>query len=127
MRVQKDAGAVGTQLLDDVAHEQTTEWIETGRRLVEKHELRRAHDRLREPRALRHALAVGAQRPMRRVLEANAQKQRFDMRIEPALRQPEQAPMKMQQLARVQAIVKAEMLGQETDALAHLGVAERRA
>src|SRR5690242_703277 len=64
---------------------------------------------------------------MRRVLEANAQQQRFDVRIEPALRQPEQAPMKMQQLARVQAIVKAEVLGEKPHARASFGVAERRA
>ena len=35
--------------------------------------------------------------------------------------------MEIQQLARVQAIVKAKVLGQEADARAHLGIAERRA
>src|SRR5437868_344704 len=35
--------------------------------------------------------------------------------------------MKMQQLARIQAVVKTKVLGQEADSCAHLGVAERRA
>src|SRR6185503_11303736 len=127
VRVQEHGGATVAQLVDDVAHEQAPERIEARRRLIEEDQLRRTEQRGREPGALRHALAVCAQRPVRRVLEPDAQEQPLDARAESARRKPQQAPVEMQQLARVQAIVKTKVLGQEAHARAGRGIAERRA
>src|SRR5690606_22044911 len=102
------------------------ERIEARGRLVEKHEVGRAEQRLGQSSALHHAFAVSAQRPMRRIVEADAHEQRFDARLEPTPRQTEQPPVEMQQLARVEAVVETEVLGQKSDTRADVAVPKRR-
>ena len=78
------------QLLDDAAHEHSAERIEARGRLVEEHELRRVHERLRETRALDHAFAIGMQTPVGRLGERDAREQRVDACLERRAAQTEQ-------------------------------------
>ena len=127
MRVQEHGRAGGAQLLDDPAHEQAAERIEPRGRLVEKHELGRIDERLREPRALHHPLAVSTERPIRGIDEIDAREKSIDARGELCASEAEEAAVNPEELAGGEAIVKAEVLGQEADACPRRGLPERRA
>jgi len=78
MRVEEHGGAAISQFRHDVADEQTSKRIETGRGLVEKDERRSIEQRLRQPRALRHALAVAAKRTIGGIRQIDAYQQLVD-------------------------------------------------
>src|SRR6185437_17064025 len=61
MRIQKEGRAAAAQLADDVAHQDAAERVEPRGRLVEEKQLRLRDHRLRQPGALQHALAEGAE------------------------------------------------------------------
>ena len=118
MGIEKDRDPVGAQLGDDVAHQQPSQWVEAGGRLVQEHELRLVQQRLCQPRALQHALAVAAQRAIGRIDEVHAGQQSIDAGVQRAASQPIEAAVKPQQLRRRERLVKTEMLGKKADARA---------
>ena len=104
------------------------ERVEARRRLVEEHELGLVEQRLREARALQHALAVGlaaAGAPRRERRRARAARRCAASSRRAA--QPEQPAVEAQQLAAGEPVVKAKVLGQEADPRAGGARAERRA
>ena len=82
MGVEKHRDPVGAQLGDDVAHQQPSQWVEAGGRLVQEHELRLVEQRLGQPHALQHALAVAAQRAVGRIDEVHAGQQSIDAGVQ---------------------------------------------
>ena len=117
----------GAQLADDVAHEQPPERIEARRRLVEEHQFRvvdAAPARGRRAAACpccSRAAAVGG------VEHVDAGEQRLDARLERWPRSPYSRPWKRSSSRAGQPVVKAEVLGQESDLARAPPVAERRA
>ena len=99
MGIEKHRDPVGAQLVDDVAHQQPAQRIEAGGRLVQEHESRLVEQRLRQPHALQHALAVAAQRAIGRVDEVHAGQQPIDAGVQRDAAQPIEAAVKPQQLA----------------------------
>ena len=75
VRVEEHGGARALQLADQVAHQQPAERIEPRGGLVEEHQLGLVEQRLREPDALQHALAVLAQLAVRGVEQVHAREQ----------------------------------------------------
>ena len=127
MGIEKHRDPVGAQFGDDVAHQQPSQWIEAGGRLVQEHELRLVQQRLCQPHALQHALAVAAQRAIGRIDEVHAGQQSIDAGVQRAASQPIEAAVKPQQLRRRERVVKTEMLGKKADARARRAIAERGA
>jgi hypothetical protein len=89
--------------------------------------LRVVQQRLCEPHPLKHALAITAQRAIRRVDEVHACQQPIDAGIQRYTAQPVEAAVEPQQLGRGERFVKAEMLGKKADARARGAIAERSA
>ena len=127
MRIEEHRDPVGAQLVDDAAHQQPAQRIEPGGRLVQEDELRIVQQRLRQPHALEHALAVAAQRAIGGVQQVDARQQPIDAGVQRDAAQPIEPPVEPQQLGRGERVVKAEMLGKKADARADRAIAERRA
>ncbi len=115
VRVEKDRRAAIPQLLNDVPHEQSAQGIEAGSGLIEKHQLGIVDESLREPRPLRHPLAVFAQGPVFGICQVHPHQQLIDAPLERHAAHPMQPAVKSQQLPSRQGVMEAEMLRKETD------------
>ena len=110
MRVQEHARPLSAQIADDVAHQQPADRIEARGRLVEEHEQRAIHEGLREPGALEHALAVLAQRTVRRIEQVDPREQLFGARTDLRVLHAVQPAVEVEQLASAEPVVKPKVL-----------------
>ena len=76
VRVHEHGLALRVQPHDEIADLLAADRVETAHRLVEEHDLRVVHQRLRDADALEHALRVGAQPRIGRVREPDPVEQR---------------------------------------------------
>ena len=112
---EEDGAALGVQLDDQVAHLLAADGIEPGHRFVEDDQLRIAHQRLRDPDPLQHALGELAQGPAARVVEADARDQAIGAAASLRRRHVAQRADEIQELFRREVIVEVGALGQVAD------------
>ena len=90
----------------EVAHLLAPQRVEPGHRLVEDHQLRIAHHRLRKPDPLQHPLGELAQRPAARVIEPNTGDQMVGARPPRRRRERAQRADEVEKLLGRQVVIK---------------------
>src|SRR6266852_9980856 len=127
MRVQKHRRPTRAQLAQQVADEKPAQRIEPRGGFVQEDQLRVIDQRLGEAGTLEHALAVLAQRAIRRVEQVHAVEQLADPALQGWSAKTVEPAVKTEELPSGETLVESKMFGQESDAATYVAVADLRA
>src|SRR5258708_7446679 len=115
MRVQEHGRPPGTQITNQVPHQEAAKGIEPGSGLVEEYKLGFSEQGLGETDPLTHSLAVLAQAPVSSIPQLQAAEEVVDPCLQDPRTKAEEPAVEAEQFSPLQPLMEAEVLGQEAD------------